>query len=86
MIRTLKSAPELERYILNALSQCAACNSISAVTVSAVGDRSSANWDVTHIHAPGGVIPQACTDICAATVEQLRESFDLVTEIESDEL
>jgi hypothetical protein len=82
----MKTAPELERYILIELRNCSACNSVSAVTVSAVSDRPGANWDVTHIQVPGGIVPQSCREICAAAVASLRQRFDLVTEIEADEL
>ncbi|MGH6768048.1 MAG: hypothetical protein ACRECO_03385 [Xanthobacteraceae bacterium] len=86
MSKVLKSAPELERHVLNALRNCSACTSISAVTVSAVDDRPGTNWAVTHLQVPGGLVPQACRDICSATVDRLREQFDLVIEIEADEL
>src|SRR5262245_47318232 len=50
MTKTLKTAPELERYILNELRSCSACNSISAVTVSET-TRPDSNWQVSHINA-----------------------------------
>jgi hypothetical protein len=86
MTRTPKTAPELERYVLNELRRCAGCNAISAVTVAAVDAAGEADWDVTHIQVPGGRVPQACRDICATAVTQLRERFELVTEFETDEL
>jgi hypothetical protein len=86
MSKVLKSAPELERYILNDLRNCSACNAISAVTVSAIEDAPGANWTVSHLQAPGGTVPQVCRDICSASVDRLREQFDLVIEIEADEL
>jgi hypothetical protein len=86
MSKILKSAPELERYILNELRNCSACNAISAVTVSAIDNRPGTNWGVSHLQVPGGIVPQTCVDICSATVDRLREQFDLVIEIEADEL
>jgi hypothetical protein len=86
MNRIPKTAPELERYILNELRQCSACNAISAVTVGAIDGGGRQTWDVTHVQIPGGAVPQACRDICSAAVARLRERFDLVTEIETDEL
>ena len=83
--KTLKTAPELERYVLNALRSCAACNSISAVTVSAA-DRADSNWDVSHINAAGGSVPAVCAQLCDDTVTRLREQYDLVIEIEPEEL
>jgi hypothetical protein len=85
MTKTLKTAPELERYILNELRNCAACNCITAVTVSEA-DRADSNWEVLHINAMGGVVPSSCTDICHDTVARLRERYDLVIEIEPEEL
>jgi hypothetical protein len=85
MSKTLKTAPELERYILNELRTCAACNSISAVTV-VLAARPDSNWEVSHINAVGGVVPRTCADICDDTVTRLRERYDLVTEIEPEEL
>ena len=85
MSKTLKTAPELERYILNELRNCAACNSISAVTVTAT-DGADCNWEVSHVNAPGGAIPRVCREICADAVEKLRAQYDLVMEIEPEEL
>jgi hypothetical protein len=85
MTKTLKTAPELERYILNALRNCSACTSISAVTVTETA-RPDSNWDVSHIHAAGGAVPKVCADICDDAVARLRESYDLVIEIEPEEL
>lgn len=85
MTKTLKTAPELERYILNELRNCSACNSISAVTVGEIA-RPDSNWEVSHINAVGGTVPQACADICDDAVARLRERFDLVIEIEPEEI
>ena len=85
MARTLKTAPELERYVLNELRTCAACSCISAVTVSAI-EQPQANWQVSHINAIGGSVPRVCAEICDAAVERLRLLYDLVTEIEPEEL
>jgi hypothetical protein len=85
MSKELKTAPELERYILNDLRNCAACNSISAITVSLV-ERPDANWDVSHINVAGGVVPSVCQRICADAAARLRERYDLVVEIEPEDL
>ena len=85
MSKTLKTAPELERYILNELRNCAACNSISAVTVS-LAQRPDANWEVSHINAAGGAVPRVCAELCEDAVARLRARYDLVIEIEPEEL
>jgi hypothetical protein len=82
--KTLKTAPELERYILNELRSCSACSSISAVTVSEAA-RADSNWEVSHINAIGGTVPNTCAEICADAVARLRERFDLVIEIEPED-
>jgi hypothetical protein len=82
--KTLKTAPELERYILNELRSCSACSSISAVTVSEA-DRPDSNWEVSHINAIGGTVPNTCATICEDAVARLRERFDLVIEIEPED-
>src|SRR4051812_13128212 len=63
MARTLKTAPELERYILNELRNCAACKSVTAVTVALAG-RPDSNWEVAHLNALGGTVPNVCVEIC----------------------
>jgi hypothetical protein len=83
--KTLKTAPELERYVLNELRSCSACNAISAVTVSPA-ERPDSNWEVTHINAAGGAVPTVCEQLCDDTVTRLRERYDLVIEIEPEEL
>jgi hypothetical protein len=85
MPKILKTAPELERYVLNELRNCSACRSVSAVTVGEAS-RSDSNWEVSHINAAGGVVPGVCADICEAAVERLRARYDLVIEIEPEEL
>ena len=82
--KTLKTAPELERYVLNELRNCAACNSISAVTVTETM-RGDSNWEVSHINAAGGAVPPVCAGICEDAVARLREHYDLVIEIEPEE-
>lgn len=85
MTKTLKTAPELERYILNELRNCAVCNCITAVTVGETA-RADSNWEVLHLNAMGGVVPRACTDLCEDAVARLRARYDLVIEIEPEEL
>ena len=85
MTKTLKTAPELERYVLNDLRNCSACNAISAVTVTETA-RADSNWEVSHINAAGGVVPGVCMQICEDTVARLRASYDLVIEIEPEEI
>jgi len=87
MAKVLRTAPELERLILNEMSKAAICDSVSAVTVVPVDGRANTNWDVSHINVPGGgPVPQVCTDICAAAVAELRQRYDLLLEIEVNEL
>jgi len=85
MAKALKTAPELERYIFIELRTCAACNSVTAVTV-AQAERPGSNWEVAHLNALGGIVPNVCREICEAAVTQLRERYDLVTEIEPEEI
>jgi len=85
MAKILKTAPELERYILNELRNCAACNSITAVTV-ALSEHSHSNWEVAHLNALGGNVPGVCRDICDSAVAGLRERYELVTEIEPEDM
>jgi hypothetical protein len=85
MARTLKTAPELERYILNELRNCAACNSVTAVTVAQTA-RPDSNWEVAHLNALGGIVPDVCREICDTAGARLRERYDLVTEIEPEEI
>ncbi len=85
MTKTLKTAPELERAILNELRHCAACNAISAVTVSQAA-RADSNWEISHINAAGGGVPAVCATICDDTVTHLRAQYDLVIEIEPEEI
>jgi hypothetical protein len=85
MTKTLKTAPELERYILNELRTCSACNAVSAVTVSET-TRPDSNWEVSHINVAGGVVPAVCAALCEDIAGRLRERFDLVIEIEPEEL
>lgn len=83
--KTLKTAPELERYVLNELRTCSACNAISAVTVSET-TRPDSNWEVSHINAAGGAVPPVCAELCDDAVARLRQSYDLVVEIEPEEI
>jgi hypothetical protein len=85
MTKSLKTAPELERYILNELRNCAACTAISAVTVT-LAERADSNWEISHINAIGGAVPGVCAAICEDTTARLREHYDLVVEIEPEEL
>jgi hypothetical protein len=85
MTKTLKTAPELERYILNELRNCSACTSISAVTVTETA-RSDSNWEVSHINVAGGVVPAACLQLCDDAVTRFRALYDLVIAIEPEEL
>lgn len=84
--KTPKTAPELERLILLAMRHCAACRSVSAVTVASAGGAANGDWDVSHIYIPGDVVPPTCLDVCRDAVAALRAQFALVTEIETDEL
>jgi hypothetical protein len=85
MTKTLKTAPELERYVLNDLRNCSACNAVSAVTVTETA-RADSNWEVSHVNAAGGTVPGVCQQICEDSVARLRASYDLVIEIEPEEI
>ena len=85
--RILRTAPELEQLILTEMRKAAICSSVTAVTVSPMENGHGSNWDVTHINTPGGgEPPQVCVDICADAVATLRQQYDLLLEIEADEL
>jgi hypothetical protein len=87
MAKILRTAPELERLILNEMSKAAICNAVSAVTVTPVAGRADTNWQISHISVPGaGPVPRVCIDICAAAVDELRQRYDLLLEIEAGEL
>ena len=86
MTKQMKTAPELERYILMELRNCSGCNAVAAVTVGAVQNDPGTNWEITHIQVPGGVVPKVCRDICDAAVETYRARYDLVLEIEPEEI
>jgi hypothetical protein len=86
-MKILRTAPEIERLILNAMAKAAICDAVSAVTVTPLDGRADTNWEVSHISVPGaGQVPQVCLDICAGAVEQLRQDYDLLLEIEGGEL
>jgi len=86
MSKILRTAPEIERLILNELAK-AICDAVSAVTVTPLEGRADTNWEVSHMSVPGsGRVPQVCRDICAATVEDLRQHYELLLEIEGSEL
>jgi hypothetical protein len=85
--KILRTAPELERLILNELNKAAICDAVSAVTIAPVAGRADTNWELVNIYVPGGgPPPQVCVDICAAAVETLCAQFDLLLDIEVDEL
>ena len=86
MTKQMKTAPELERYILMELRNCSGCNAVAAVTVAPVQNNPDTNWEVTHIQVPGGVVPKACQEICAEAGAKFRAQFDLVLEIEPEEI
>jgi hypothetical protein len=86
MAKQMKTAPELERYILMALRNCSGCNAVAAVTVGVVENNPAANWQVTHIQVPGGTVPKVCRDICDDAVDKLRAQYELVVEIEPEEI
>ena len=87
MAKILRTAPEIERLILNELGKAAICDGVSAVTVSPLEGRADTTWEVSHISVPGaGRVPQVCIDICAAAVDELRRHYDLLLEIEAGEL
>ena len=87
MPKILRTAPEIERLILNEMAKAAICDAVAAVTVTPLHGRADTNWEVSHISVPGaGRVPQVCLDICASAVEELRQHYDLLLEIEGGEL
>jgi len=85
--KILRTAPEIERLILNELGNAAICDSVTAVTVTPVENDPEANWELSHINVAGsGRVPQVCIDLCAAAVEKLRPYYDLLLEIEYGEI
>ena len=87
MPKILRTAPEIERLILNEMAKAAICDAVSAVTVTPLQGRTDTNWEVSHISVPGaGRVPKVCLDICANAVEALRQHYDLLLEIEGGEL
>jgi hypothetical protein len=87
MAKILRTAPEIERLILNEMAKAAICDAVSAVTVTPLEGRADTNWEVSHISVPGsGRVPQVCLDICATAVDELRPQYDLLLEIEAGEL
>jgi hypothetical protein len=87
MTKIVRTAPELERLILNELARAAICTCVTAVTVTPVAGRADTNWEVSHVNVPGGgTVPRVCLDMCAAAVETLQQDFDLLLEIEASEL
>jgi hypothetical protein len=87
MRKIVRTAPELERLILNELARAAICTCVTAVTVTPVENRPDTNWGLSHVNVPGGgAAPRVCLDICSAAVEKLQMEFDLLLEIEASEL
>ena len=78
MNRRLKTASHLERMVLLEMRRHAICDGMSAVTVRETADGRS--WEVADLHAPGGVVPGPCRDICAAVAQELRQHYDLLPE------
>ena len=85
MTKTLKTAPELERYVLNELRNCSACNSISAVTVTETARAGLQLGGLAH-QCRGRCRARGLSQICEDTVARLRERYDLVIEIEPEEI
>jgi hypothetical protein len=86
MEKILKTAPELEQLILVEMGRAAICTSVCAVTVTPIEGNPDTNWECSHINVPGGAVPQVCVDLCAETVAALRDRYDLLLDIEADEL
>jgi hypothetical protein len=87
MTKIVRTAPELERLVLNELASAAICSSVAAVTVTPLADHPETNWEVSHINVPGGGLPpRVCIELCAAAVGKLRQDYDLLLEIEASEL
>lgn len=87
MAKIVRTAPELERLVLNELASAAICTSVAAVTVTPLADHSDTNWEVSHINVPGGgMAPRVCIELCFVAVGKLRQDYDLLLEIETSEL
>jgi hypothetical protein len=87
MTKIVRTAPELERLVLNELATAAICSGITAVTVTPMANHPETNWEVSHINVPGsGIAPRVCIELCAAAVAKLRQEYDLLLEIEASEL
>jgi hypothetical protein len=78
MDKRLKTAPELERMIMVEMQRHAICAGVQALTVRETAN--GAGWEVADIRVPGGNVPAACRDICAAATAELRERYDLISE------
>jgi hypothetical protein len=84
MSKQLKTAPELERLVLNEMRRHAVCAGVAAVTVRESSAIEGTNWEVAHINALGGTVPAPCADICGTVVHRLRQEFELLPEFEWD--
>ena len=87
MEKILKTAPELEQLIMVEMSKAAICASVCAVTVTPIEHNPETNWECSHINMPGNTRPpEICVNICADAVQRLRQQYDLLLDIEADEL
>ena len=87
MEKILKTAPELEQLILVEMDKAAICAAVCAVTVTPIEGNPDTNWECSHINVPGGgAVPQVCQDICTDAVAALRQRYELLLDIEADEL
>jgi hypothetical protein len=66
--KILKTAPELERLILNEIRRHAVCAGITAVTVREGGTDKESNWDVAGIYTPDD----------AAAAAALKQTYELL--------
>jgi hypothetical protein len=83
MTKIFKTAPELERLILVAISRHAACAAVTGVTVQHVSDCNLTNWNLADI-CGNGEVPPACRELCRAAIIELREQYDLLQDWEMD--
>lgn len=81
--KRLKTAPELERLILNEMRRHAICAGIAAVTVREAAGAQT-NWEVAHLNALGGTVPAPCRRLCLETVTRLQQEYELLPEFEVD--
>ena len=87
MVRSLKTAPEIERLVLARITRHAVCAGISAVTVREDPNGEKGSWQVSDLFVPGGVVPETCRAACADAVMSLQQEYALLPldQLEADD-